>query len=84
MKVHVDVINAKSITVTELYGELEPATRDWTDGLLSKLFRNMNQPLPEGKQEKRWILYDSDVDAWWVENMNSVMDDNRLLTLNNG
>lgn len=84
LKVNIDVMNSKSITVKELYGVLEPTTRDWTDGLLSKLFRDMNMPLPEGKQEKRWILYDSDVDAIWVENMNSVMDDSKLLTLNNG
>ena len=55
------------------------------DGILSKLFRELNERLPLGKEnEMRWIVFDGDVDALWVENMNSVMDDNRLLTLPNG
>jgi dynein heavy chain len=77
-------INPKMITLNELYGVLDPDSRDWTDGLLSKIFKDMNQDLAPGKDERRWILYDGDVDAVWVENMNSVMDDNRILTLANG
>jgi len=77
-------INPKMITLNELYGVLDPDSRDWTDGLLSKIFKEMNTDLIPGKEELRWILYDGDVDAVWVENMNSVMDDNRILTLANG
>jgi dynein heavy chain len=79
------VLNAKAQPLHELYGEMDPITRDWTDGILSKLFRELNDRLPAGREnEVRWIVYDGDVDALWVENMNSVMDDNRLLTLPNG
>ncbi len=76
-------INPKACTVVELYGVLDPNTRDWTDGLLSNIFREINRPLAEGTKARRYILYDGDVDALWIENMNSVMDDNRLLTLAN-
>ena len=75
-------MNAKACTVVELYGTLDPVTRDWTDGLLSCIFREINKPTD--KNERKYIVFDSDVDALWVENMNSVMDDNRLLTLANG
>ncbi|CAM9933944.1 unnamed protein product, partial [Phaeothamnion confervicola] len=79
------VLNPKKQPLAELYGVMDPVTRDWTDGVLSKLFRELNEPLPAGREsEVRWIVYDGDVDAVWVENMNSVMDDNRILTLPNG
>jgi dynein heavy chain len=76
-------LNPKACTVIELYGELNHATRDWIDGLLSNIFREINKPLESGLDEKKYILFDGDVDALWIENMNSVMDDNKLLTLAN-
>lgn len=36
-------INPKDRSVNELYGELDLNTRDWTDGLLSNMFRDINR-----------------------------------------
>eukprot|EP00898_Chlorokybus_atmophyticus_P006649 jgi/Chlat1/6986/Chrsp56S00523 len=77
-------VNPKAQSVAELYGVLDPDTRDWTDGLLSNIFREINKPVAGDKEERRYVVFDGDVDAVWVENMNSVMDDNKLLTLPNG
>lgn len=78
-----EILNIQACTVIELYGVLDPLTRDWKDGLLSNIFRRINKPLEPGENKLKYILFDGDVDALWIENMNSVMDDNKLLTLAN-
>jgi dynein heavy chain len=51
IKTTINVINAKSITLKELYGVLDPDSRDWTDGLLAKIYRNSNLALEPGAPE---------------------------------
>lgn len=71
-------LNPKSISTNELYGYVNMATREWKDGILSKTMRHLGQ-IPD--THPKWIILDGDLDANWIESMNSVMDDNRLLTL---
>lgn len=39
-RVDICVLNPKCITLSELYGQLDPNTMKWTDGLLSSTIRN--------------------------------------------
>jgi len=71
-------VNPKTMDTQDLYGYINLATRDWKDGLLSTIMRNLSQIDDEFP---KWILLDGDLDANWIESMNSVMDDNRMLTL---
>ena len=71
-------LNPKAVTPEELYGYIHPATREWKDGVLSKIMRDLGN---EANEEPKWIILDGDLDANWIESMNSVMDDNKMLTL---
>lgn len=52
----------------------------WEEALVSLLTTFYQDEKPDEK----WILFDGPVDTLWIESMNSVMDDNKVLTLING
>lgn len=83
--VHIDTLNPKSVTMGELFGETNVFTNEWTEGLVSKLVKDAVQAKEGDKpDQKRWINFDGPVDALWIENMNTVLDDNKTLCLANG
>jgi len=71
-------LNPKVTSTNELYGVVSLGTREWKDGLLSFNMRKLSQMTDTNP---KWIILDGDLDANWIESMNSVMDDNKLLTL---
>jgi hypothetical protein len=44
----------------------------------------LRQVVREPLEQRCWLVCDGDVDPEWIESLNSVLDDNRLLTLPNG
>ncbi|KAF2152302.1 hypothetical protein K461DRAFT_241389 [Myriangium duriaei CBS 260.36] len=78
------IIDPKVMSKEELYGSMDSTTREWTDGLFTSILRKIVDNLRGEESKRHWIIFDGDVDPEWVENLNSVLDDNKLLTLPNG
>ncbi|KAL5966856.1 Cytoplasmic dynein 2 heavy chain 1 [Taenia solium] len=75
------IMNPKALSRTHLLGHIDPDTREWTDGVLTRSARDV---VRETSGTMSWIICDGDVDPEWVESLNSVLDDNGLLTLPSG
>ena len=74
-------MNPKAVAEAELYGETDVNTGEWTTGIFSALFERANR---RDNAYISWLTFDGPVDTMWIESLNSVMDDSKLLTLANG
>lgn len=79
-----ETLNPKAVSSDELYGHMT-LSKDWKDGVLSIIMRGMSKNIAEQgfyeHQRHKWVVLDGDIDAVWIESMNTVMDDNKVLTL---
>lgn len=78
-KASIHRIDPQTLSKAELYGRLDATTREWTDGLVPFLLRKCSTL--EGLQ---FLVFDGVVEPGWAEILNSVLDDNRFLSLPTG
>ena len=57
-------------------------SKEWKDGILSIIMRGMSKNFKElgfnENQQAKWVCLDGDIDAVWIESMNTVMDSNKV------
>ena len=74
-------LNPKSVSMNQLMGQFDETSREWTDGVLS---HGIRQATMDTTGRRMLITCDGPIEPDWVENMNSVLDDNKRLSLITG
>ncbi|CAF4669138.1 unnamed protein product [Rotaria sp. Silwood1] len=91
--VDVTVLNPKSMQITELYGAINTDTLEFSDGMLASVMRSYSKihesQMSTEKSEHhvdhwQWLILDGPIDTLWVENLNTLLDDSKILCLANG
>ena len=77
MNISIITLNPKSVALTDLFGSMNK-NGEWKEGLGSFLIKEANL-----KSDPSWLMFDGPIDSSWIENLNSVLDDNKTLCLAN-
>ena len=79
--------------IFQLYGELDPSSKQWTDGLLTKILHTCTSSknstvsavmLGECDRVQPWLVLDGAFDKEWIPGVEALLDQQNKLTLENG
>jgi dynein heavy chain len=74
-------VNPKAVNIRQFFGEINPESGVWSEGVFTGEFRKFAS---DRSRAKKWVHLDGPIDYEWVENLNSILDDNRRMNLPNG
>lgn len=69
------------MTQDEMFGKLDIESHVWYEGIFTQIFREFSN---DASSKKKWIVMDGPIEHHWVENLNSILDDNKKMSLPNG
>ena len=77
-----DSLDPKAVSSDELFGTLTKS-KEFKNGVLSSIIKNQSKEIGKYKSihKNKWSIIDGDIDPEWIESLNTVMDDNKVLTL---
>lgn len=75
-------MNPKAIDLKYLFGHFDPTNVEWMDGIVSSTLRHF--ATESMANSLKWLVFDGPMHMDWIENLNTVLDDNRKLCLSSG
>jgi len=76
------VINPKAMTYNQLYGNFDSISQEFSNGVIGTTFQNCVYD-KDAELYRRWIIFDGPVEPIWIEDLNTLLDENRILCLMN-
>lgn len=72
-----------TLTFDELYGTQNLETGIFKLGIIESIFDNKSSNNSNNIRKEEWIVFDGQIRPNWIENLNTVLDDNKVLSLAN-